>query len=72
MALIENILNEAMNLRPSDRALLAQQLINSLSQGDDDTEQAWLDLSEKRLNELKSGVVKPLSWKEIRKSVTKG
>lgn len=66
MTPLENILNKAMNLRPSERALLAQKLIGSLSEKDDDAEQQWLDLAEKRLRELKSGAVKPASWKKIR------
>ena len=69
MTPIENILNEAMNLRPSDRALLAQRLINSLNIEDDDIEQQWLDLAKKRLKEIKSGAVKTLSWEEIKNAV---
>jgi putative addiction module component (TIGR02574 family) len=69
MTHIENILNQAMSLRPSDRALLAQKLINSLSIEEDDIEQQWLELAEHRLKEIKNGSVKPISWKEIRNAV---
>ena len=69
MTHIENILNQTMNLRPSDRAILAQKLINSLSIEEDDIEQQWLELAEKRFKELNNGGVKPISWKEIRNAV---
>jgi len=68
---VENILNEAMNLRPSERAMLAQRLINSLSAQDDEIEEQWLELSNQRLEELKNNYVKPVSWEEIRATVKK-
>jgi hypothetical protein len=69
MTPLENILNQAMNLRPSDRALLAQKLINSLSIDEDNIEQQWLALAEKRYKELNEGSVKPKNWDEIRSGI---
>lgn len=68
---VENILNEAMNLRPSERAVLAQRLISSLSAYDDDIEAQWLELSKQRFEELKNNSVRQLSWEEIRTAVKK-
>lgn len=68
---VENILNEAMNLRPSERAVLAQRLISSLSANDDDIEAQWLELSKQRFEELKNNSVRQLSWEEIRTAVKK-
>ncbi len=50
-----------MALPATTRALLAQDLMASLdSETDADVEQAWLELAERRLDELKSGQVKPV------------
>ena len=69
--ILENILNKALSLRPSERAILAQKLIVSLSAEDDSIEQEWLELAEKRFDDLKKGKVRPKTWKEIRNAVTK-
>jgi putative addiction module component (TIGR02574 family) len=66
---VEHILNEAMNLKPSERAVIAQQLINSISTKEDEIEQEWLNLVEKRFHELKSKKVTPVSWKEIKERI---
>ncbi len=68
---VENILNEAMNLRPSERAVLAQRLISSLSAYDDDIEAQWLELSKQRFEELKNNSIGQISWEEIRAAVKK-
>lgn len=68
---VENILNEAMNLRPSERAVLAQRLISSLSAYDDDIEAQWLELSKQRFEELKNNSIGQISWEEIREAVKK-
>ncbi len=60
-----------MSLRPSERAILAQKLISSITEVDEDIEKEWLHLAEKRYNELKSGAVKPINWKELRASIKK-
>ena len=69
MTQLESILNKAMSLRPSDRALLAQKLINSLSFDEDDIEQQWLALAEKRYKELYNQSVKSTGWDEIKSSI---
>ena len=66
---VERILNEAMHLKPSERAVIAQQLINSISVNEDELEQEWLNLAEQRFNEIKSKKVKPVSWKEIKERI---
>lgn len=63
---IEHILNEAMNLKPSERAIIAQQLISSISTNEDEIEQEWLMLAEQRFNQIKSKKVKPVRWNEIK------
>lgn len=65
----EHILNEAMNLKPSERAVIAQQLINSISVNEDDIEQEWLNLAEQRFNSIKSKKIKPVKWNEIKERI---
>lgn len=66
---VEHVLNEAMNLKPSERAVIAQQLINSISTNEDEIEQEWLNLAEHRFNEMKSKKVKPVRWEEIKERI---
>jgi putative addiction module component (TIGR02574 family) len=52
---------ELLALPASTRALLARDLADSLdSAPDKEVEDAWLQLAERRLDELKSGQVKPV------------
>ena len=60
---IEQIINEALNLRPSERAVLAQKLISSLSTDEDSIEQEWLDLSIQRVKQIQNKKVSTVSWK---------
>jgi len=63
---IENI----RELSSNERALVAHCLISSLeSKQDDDVDEAWEELAEKRYRELESGVVKGVSWQEIKNKV---
>jgi len=57
MSTTEELLNRAMTLPSSDRALLAHQLLESLDADycDPDWEAAWRVEIERRLNELDSG-----------------
>lgn len=58
---VATLREELMALPATTRALLAQDLMASLdSETDADVEQAWLELAERRLDELKSGQVKPV------------
>ena len=58
--------DELLCLPASTRALLARDLMDSLdSPPDVAAEQAWLELAERRLDELKSGQVKPMAGPEV-------
>jgi len=63
---IENI----KELSPGERALVAHCLISSLETGhDENVDEAWASLTEKRYLELVSGVVKGVSWEYIKNEV---
>jgi hypothetical protein len=52
------------------RALVAHCLISSLETSqDEDVDQAWVKLAEKRYEELISGKAAAVSWEDIKKEV---
>lgn len=66
----ENILNEALSMSPAERATLAHCLISSLDHPTEKSvDEEWIKLAQKRLAELESGKVKPVSWESIKQKV---
>ncbi|MFH0725416.1 MAG: addiction module protein [Pseudomonadota bacterium] len=64
--LLENI--KDMSLQ--ERALLAHCLISSLDQTqDDEVDDAWAVIAEKRFAQIESGEVGVLSWEQIKKEI---
>ena len=74
----KKLFSNALELNEHDRAVLAQQLLNSLEHSDDkDLTQEWLQLAEKRWQEIQSGkgsdklqklavsIRKKLDWDEL-------
>jgi putative addiction module component (TIGR02574 family) len=59
------IINEAINLKPQERYLIIETLVKSLNQPDEKIEQIWIEESQKRLNDYKEGKLKTLSYKEV-------
>ncbi|MFQ5744590.1 MAG: addiction module protein [Acidobacteriota bacterium] len=68
-ARVEDLLNEAMELDPGDRADLAGRLLHTLEPVDPGVEKAWRAEIQKRIEELDSGAVKPVSSEEARKRI---
>ncbi len=69
-AAFKQVIENIKDLSPDERALVAHCLISSLeSRQDEGVDEAWAELSEKRLMELKSGEVKGVSWGEIKNKV---
>jgi putative addiction module component (TIGR02574 family) len=68
---VKKLLNDALTLSESDRALLAASIINSIDSGDDlEVEAAWETEILKRLADIDSGAVTLLSWSDARKKIT--
>lgn len=64
----KDMLDGALRLPASDRAELAERLLESLDEGCDvDTQEAWSDEIAQRLAELDSGAVKTIPWAEVRR-----
>lgn len=62
------ILKDALALPPEARAALAGSLIDSLDEEvDEGAEAAWEAEITRRLEQLKSGKVKPIPWSEARR-----
>ena len=67
---IKQVIENAKSLSFKDRALVAHCLISSLEKKqDENVDQAWGELAEKRFKELASGEVNPISWEDIKKEV---
>ena len=66
----KEILSQALNLSPEDRAKLALAIISSLDgPPDKDVEKAWVDEIERRVKEVQDGTVELLEWEEVRKRI---
>lgn len=61
------LLQRALTLPDTDRAELAGNLIASLDTSvDEDVEAAWQREAVRRLHEVQSGEIKPVSWEAVR------
>ncbi len=57
-------------LSAHEKALIAHCLITSLDQHqDENVDQAWAELAERRYRELETGEARGLSWEEIKRQV---
>jgi len=60
------ILNEALELPPEQRAALADSLLNSLdTEVDAEVEQAWQDEIERRIESVRNGTAEMVPWEEV-------
>ena len=70
VAIIKQVIENIKKLSADEKALIAHCLISSLeTRQDENVEEAWADLAEKRYAELVSGSVKPVSWEEIKNEI---
>ena len=67
---IKEILKSAKRLTNKEKAMLAHCLISSLdSTQEEDVEEAWVKLAEKRFEELKSGKIDGVSWNQLKNEI---
>ncbi len=63
----QELLKKALALSVKERADLAGRLIESLDETfDEDAEAAWQEEISRRLEEVRSGKVKTVSWNDVR------
>jgi len=67
---VHTIYSDALMLNLQDRVSLVNMLMESIEKTNDDSiEKAWLQTSKKRLEQLLTGKVQPVSWAEIKKKI---
>lgn len=73
MARVRDLLHQALELSLKQRAQLAKELINSLDEGppEDPAEvaKAWDNEIVRRLDDVRSGRVKPVPWSVVEKNM---
>ena len=68
MTATQSIVSQALSLSPNERADIANVLLQSLELPQD-YETEWMNLVEKRHQEVQSGKVKPISWREMKSKI---
>jgi hypothetical protein len=69
-AALKQVIENIEELTSGEKALVAHCLISSLEiKHDESVDNAWAKLAEKRFHELETGVVKGVSWSEIKNQV---
>ena len=67
---LKQVIENIEELSSGEKALVAHCLISSLeTKHDESVDNAWAELAEKRFSELESGVIKGVSWNEIKNEV---
>ncbi len=64
MSTAKDILKEAIQLEPTERVKLVDQLITSLDRPDKDIDKLWAEEAESRLDTYKQGKLKAVSLEE--------
>ena len=68
---VKEIIREAKNLPVEDRAKVVDSLLRSLNPTDAAIDRKWIAVAKRRLEELRSGRVKPVSGVVVREKVQK-
>lgn len=69
--LAEDLLAQVLRLPRSDRARLAEQVLSSLEESDEDVAGAWASELERRSRELAEGRVQTVDWDTARTGILK-
>ena len=59
------IINEAIKLKPQEKYLIIESLILSLNEPSKDIEKLWIEESKNRLEDYKNGNLETLSFEEV-------
>jgi putative addiction module component (TIGR02574 family) len=65
MATTKEFLEEALSLPVEERALIADSLLRSLNMPSTAIDAKWVEVAKRRLQELRSGKVKPIPGDEV-------
>jgi len=61
----KELLKKALELKPQEKIILLEGLIESLDEPDKNIDQIWTEEAEKRLNAYRGGKIKGVSYSEI-------
>jgi putative addiction module component (TIGR02574 family) len=67
----KKFIEEALRLPVEERALIADALLRSLNVPDASVDAKWTEVAKRRLEELRSGRVKPISGDDVFKRLAK-
>lgn len=62
---INEIINEALNLKPQDRYKVIENLVLSLNQPNSEIDELWIEESTKRVEAMKNGSLKTVSYGDV-------
>jgi putative addiction module component (TIGR02574 family) len=62
---INEIINEALSLKPQERYMIIENLVKSLSQPNTEIDQLWIEESTKRAEAIKNGTLKTVSYEDV-------
>jgi putative addiction module component (TIGR02574 family) len=65
MTIINNIFKEALNLSPSEKAQLIDQLLSSLDNPDKDLDKLWAGEAEDRIDAYDQGEIQAISLDKV-------
>ena len=69
-AKMNQVMSELETLSASEKGIIAQYLIASLDDREDEnTTQKWVELAKNRYDSLESGEVKTVSWESIKQNI---
>lgn len=71
MGKTQDLIDEAISLPIEERALLVDSLLQSMNPLSKENDQKWAQEAKKRLDELRSGKVAPLSGDEVFRKIWK-
>jgi len=62
---INEIINEALTLKPQERYKIIENLVQSLNQPNTEIDKLWVEESTKRVQALKDGTLKTVSYEDV-------
>lgn len=64
---VKSVINQALNLSPEERAMLADQLLDSLEAPDAELDKLWAEEAESRLEAYRNGELQGVSLTDVLK-----
>ena len=62
---MKELIEEVVSLPVEERAIVAESILRSLNPPESDIDREWARVAERRLAELRSGVVKPIPGEQV-------